>query len=131
VKRLVGLGALLLITAVSGCAPASTNQATITFRYSQFAPGDLRVKAGVPVTFTLHNDDPIEHEWIVGPSAVHQVHRIGTEAFHNERPTEVTVRPYETKTTTIVFDNPGALEYICHLPGHEAYGMKGVLTIVR
>jgi uncharacterized cupredoxin-like copper-binding protein len=131
VKRVLALGALLLIAAVSGCAPASTNQATITFRYSHFAPGDLRVKAGVPVTFTLRNDDPIEHEWIVGPSAIHQIHRVGTEAFHNERPSEVTVRPYETKTTTIVFDSPGALEYICHLPGHEAYGMKGVLTVVR
>jgi uncharacterized cupredoxin-like copper-binding protein len=131
VNRLVPLGALLLITAVSGCAPAPTNRATVIFRYSHFAPGDLQVKAGVPVTFTLRNDDPIEHEWIIGPSSIHQVHRTGTESVHNERPSEVTVRPYETKTTTIVFDNPGTLEYICHLPGHEAYGMKGVLTIVR
>jgi uncharacterized cupredoxin-like copper-binding protein len=131
VTRILALGALLLIFVVSGCAPAPANQATVTFRYSHFEPGDLRVKAGVPVTFTLRNDDPIEHEWIIGPASVHQVHRTGTEALHNERPTEVTVRPYETKTTTVVFDNPGALEYICHLPGHEAYGMKGVLTIVK
>ena len=35
----------------------------------------------------------------------------------------------ETVETTITFDEPGALTYICHLPGHEAYGMVGTLTI--
>ena len=131
--RYTALGAILLI-GMSGCAPvggATISDATVVFRYSHFEPGDMKVKAGVPVTFTLRNDDPIEHEWIVGPSSIHQVHRIGTEALHNERPTEVTVPPYTTRTTTVVFDQPGAVQYICHLPGHEAYGMKGVLTVVR
>jgi hypothetical protein len=27
-----------------------------------------------------------------------------------------------------VLDEAGTLRYICHLPGHEAYGMVGVLT---
>jgi uncharacterized cupredoxin-like copper-binding protein len=34
-----------------------------------------------------------------------------------------------TVTTTITFRTPDHLEYICHLPGHEAYGMTGWLTI--
>ena len=33
--------------------------------------------------------------------------------------------------TTITFDAPAQWKYICHLPGHEAYGMVGVATIVR
>jgi uncharacterized cupredoxin-like copper-binding protein len=32
-------------------------------------------------------------------------------------------------TTTITFDEAGGLDYICHLPGHEAYGMVGTLTV--
>ncbi|MCA1570943.1 MAG: hypothetical protein LC798_11615 [Chloroflexi bacterium] len=32
----------------------------------------------------------------------------------------------ETMTT---FDEPGTLAYICHLPGHESFGMVGVLTV--
>jgi uncharacterized cupredoxin-like copper-binding protein len=133
VRRYTALSAILLIGLMSGCAPGgpTTNGATVIFRYSHFDPGDLRVKAGVPTTFTLRNDDPIEHEWIVGPNSIHQVHRVGSEAIHNERPTEVTVPPYATKTTTVVFDQPGVIQYICHLPGHEEYGMKGVLTVVR
>ena len=115
----------------AGFSPQPATRIEIVIRYSHFEPSAITVPAGVPVTITITNTDPIGHEWIVGPSAIHQIHRVGTEAFHNERPTEVTVGPYETKTTTIVFDSSGALEYICHLPGHEAYGMKGVLTVVR
>jgi uncharacterized cupredoxin-like copper-binding protein len=39
------------------------------------------------------------------------------------------LKPLETIQTTIIFDEPGSLQYICHLPGHEAYGMVGTLTI--
>ena len=132
-KRFLALGALLLIVTMSGCAPGRplANEPTVVFRFSHFDPGDVRVKAGVPVTFTLRNDDPIEHEWIVGPSSVHQAHRTGTEAIHNERPTEVSVPPYTTLKTTVVFDHAGVMQYVCHLPGHEEYGMTGLLTVVQ
>jgi uncharacterized cupredoxin-like copper-binding protein len=85
------------------------------------------VRAGTQVTITLRNDDPIDHEWIVGPADVHEVHRHGTEAVHAGRATEVTVPALSTRTTTLTFDDPGEFAYICHLPGHEEYGMKGVL----
>ena len=44
------------------------------------------------------------------------------------RPTEVTIPAGETRRTTIVVDAAGTLTYVCHLPGHEAYGMTGVLV---
>jgi uncharacterized cupredoxin-like copper-binding protein len=44
-------------------------------------------------------------------------------------PTEVTVPALETVRTTVTFAEPGTLAYVCHLPGHEAYGMAGVLTV--
>lgn len=119
------LGALL----VSGCASAAAAQpspVTITFRYSRFVPAAITVPAGVPVTFVLVNDDPIGHEWIVGLPDLHAAHRIGTEASHEGRPAEVTIPPLASRSTTITFA-PGSYEYICHLPGHEAYGMKGTL----
>ena len=70
--------------------------------------------------------DPIDHEWIVGDAAVHERHRTGTEPVHASRPTEVThpgrvdARRRPSRSTT-----PGTYLYICHLPGHEAYGMVG------
>ena len=36
-----------------------------------------------------------------------------------------------TYGTTVTFPASGSELYICHLPGHEAYGMVGVATIVR
>ena len=123
--------ALLAELVLSGCASAAAagpQEVTITFRYSRFVPAAITVPAGVPVTFTLRNDDPIAHEWIVGTPDVHAVHRVGTEPHHEGRATEITVPPFATRSTTITF-TPGTYEFICHLPGHEGYGMKGTLTV--
>jgi uncharacterized cupredoxin-like copper-binding protein len=87
------------------------------------------VPRGVPVTFVLVNEDPIDHEWLIGDAGFHEAHRSGTHAGHGGVPTEVTVPALETVTTTITFDEAGRLDYICHLPGHEAYGMVGTLTV--
>lgn len=121
--------ALLTLVVGSACAPAAPTSVTIRFHYSHFEPSVVRVRAGVPVTITLRNDDPIDHEWIVGPAAVHQVHRVGTEAVHDSRPTEVTVPSLSSRTTTVVFA-AGQEQFICHLPGHEAYGMTGTLNAI-
>jgi len=127
---LPALAALILAggVALAGCAPDAA-AVTITITHSAFDRPELRVPAGVPVTFTLVNEDPIDHEWLVGDAAFHDAHRTGSHAAHGEVPTEVTVPALETATTTITFDEPGSYAYICHLPGHEAYGMVGVLTV--
>ena len=89
----------------------------------------MSVRAGVPVTITLRNDDPIDHEWIVGSPSIHERHRHGTEAVHESRPTEVSMPALSSRVTRITFSQPGDLAYICHLPGHEEYGMAGSVHI--
>jgi uncharacterized cupredoxin-like copper-binding protein len=101
----------------------------ISIRYSRFERAQGTVPAGVPVTIVLRNGDPIDHEWIVGDAAVHERHRSGTEPVHASRPTELTVGAGSTAVTTITFTKPGTYLYICHLPGHEAYGMVGTLHV--
>lgn len=125
----VALGGL----AVAGwtATGAGSSDVAIEIRYSAFRPTTVRVPAGLPVTFVLRNEDPIDHEWIVGDPALHGRHRTGREPVHAERPTEVTVPALETRRTTIVFDEPGSYQFICHLPGHEAYGMIGMLIVER
>jgi uncharacterized cupredoxin-like copper-binding protein len=128
---------------VAACAVLGTGFGAIAFdpavnanvrvelhiRYSHFEPSTLFVPAGRAVTFVLHNDDPIEHEWIVGDAALHERHRTGTEEHHGARPTEVSIPANSTIETTITFAEPVAWQYICHLPGHEAYGMVGLLSV--
>jgi uncharacterized cupredoxin-like copper-binding protein len=131
-RAIAGLAALAAVALlVSGCGGnASADEATISIHYSQFEQELITATAGVPITIELRNDDPIEHEWIVGGTDVHQRHRFGTEPFHGAIPTEVTIRALTTRSTTVVFDQPGDYQYICHLPGHEAYGMTGTLRVL-
>src|SRR5262249_51962387 len=121
--------ALLTLVLSNGCV-GGAKPATITIHFSKFGPGIVVAVKGQPLTIVLRNDDPIEHEWIVGPEAVHERHRLGTEPFHDTLPTEVTIPALSTRTTTIRFAEAGDYAFICHLPGHEAYGMRGVVHVV-
>lgn len=137
--RFAALGLVALTVAVGATVAAfaggdpqkPVTQATISIEYSKFQPGELVVPAGVPVTVVLDNRDPIEHEWIVGDEGTHARHRTGTEPYHDEIPTEVTLRAYEQKTTVVTFEAPGDYQFVCHLPGHEEYGMKGTIRVVQ
>jgi uncharacterized cupredoxin-like copper-binding protein len=121
----------LAVAALAGCGGEDRRTATIDIRYSRFQADLVTTKVGEPITITLRNDDPIEHEWIVGTEEVHQRHRTGTEPYHDTRPTEVTVPAFSERITTVVFTEPGDYRYICHLPGHEQYGMVGTLRVER
>jgi uncharacterized cupredoxin-like copper-binding protein len=128
-----GLALVLGITAIAAvwARPGAADPVTVEIgiRYSHYTVPVVTVPAGVPVTIVLRNDDPIDHEWIVGDEAVHERHRNGTEPVHDSRPTEVTIPAGTTRVTTITFTKPGTLLFICHLPGHEAYGMVGTLVV--
>ena len=133
--RLALAGGLALAFGLAGMAAAWANgpggpaSIEIKIRYSHFERTVVTVRAGEPVTIVLHNGDPIDHEWIVGDSGVHERHRTGTEPVHGSRSTEVTVPAGTTATTTVTFARPGTYLYMCHLPGHEAYGMVGSVRV--
>lgn len=127
------LGLLLVATAaalaLAGRDPVPVTDVEIVIRYSTFEPSEITVPVGVPVTITLRNDDPIDHEWIVGDEAVHAVHRVGTEPLHPDRPTEVVLPALSSRTTVVTFEETGTQRFICHLPLHEDFGMVGRITI--
>ena len=136
--RLALVGGIALSLGLAGIAAAWVRapglggvptRAEIGIHFSVFSTTEVVATAGVPITFTLLNTDPIDHEWLVGDEAFHERHRTGTEPHHGLRPTEVSLPSGSTVTTTVVFDAPGEYQFICHLPGHEAYGMAGVLVV--
>ena len=131
---LAGLVALALVFSAVAITLAATRQQRstsieIVIHFSHFNLSSITVPVGVPVTITIRNDDPIDHEWIVGDATVQQRHRVGTEVVHDTIPTERMIPAGQTRVTTITFPATGTLQYICHLPGHEAYGMVGLVTI--
>ena len=121
------LGAAVMVLGVASEPPPI--EVDIAIHYSHYQPATIVVPANRPITFVIDNTDPIDHEWIVGDEAVHQRHRTGTEPYHAARPTEVSIDAGATRTTTVTFTTPGTLTYVCHLPGHEAYGMTGTLVV--
>ena len=129
-----GAGAVLALVLAApiaaGCQPPPESvRVEIVIHYSHFTPSEISVPHGVPVRFVLTSRDPIEHEWLIGDAAFHERHRTGTEPSHGERPNEVTIPPLGTVETTLTFDQPGVVAFICHVPGHEAYGMVGTLRV--
>jgi uncharacterized cupredoxin-like copper-binding protein len=128
--RSAALVLLLLAGLAAGCSGGPTPQRVeIRIHYSHYEPSVLAVTYGVPITFVLINEDPIDHEWLLGDAAFHERHRTGTEKQHGARPNEISIPALTTVETLLTFTAPGSLQYICHLPGHDEYGMVGTLTI--
>jgi len=104
----------------------------VTAHHSRFEPDRISVKPGAIVRFVVHNSDPIDHEFIIGPPAVHELHERGIPHVHTGvMPGEITVPAGATVETTWTFGPSGSppVAYGCHLAGHWAYGMHGLAVI--
>jgi uncharacterized cupredoxin-like copper-binding protein len=126
-------GVAVLAALGAGCAsrdgdgPATV---VVTVHHSRFQPAELQVRPGRTVRFVIRNSDPVDHEFILGDEAVQRRHERGTERRHDAAPGEVSVAAGGQAATTFTFPAaPGRLEYACHLPGHYAYGMHGLVTV--
>ena len=127
----VALGAAgVLVLVAAGPGEAGVRTVVVTMRHTRFEPAEIRVTAGTTVRFVVRNADPIDHEFILGDAAVHARHRVGREAHHDGSvPGEVSVPSGGSILTSYRFDHRGQVAYICHLPGHEAYGMVGSVDV--
>ena len=125
--------AIVSLLLLGGCdmAGASTEIRTIKveIEHSSFVPTELNVEAGERIRFVVINNDPIDHEFIVGDERIQLIHEKGTEAHHGARDGEISVPAFETRETSYTFGEAGQLLYGCHLPLHYKYGMKGEITI--
>jgi uncharacterized cupredoxin-like copper-binding protein len=123
----------LLVGALAACVPSAAEDPTRTvhvrLHYSRFQPATFAFSPGETVRFVVENTDPIDHEFILGDEGVQLAHERGTEAYHPPRSGEMTVPAGETATTTYTFGDAGETLLGCHLPGHYAYGMRGVVAI--
>ena len=136
-RPVVLCAALLAAVAIPACSAATgapaVRSVAITIHYSHFSPASLTVAAGETVRFSITNTDPIDHEFILGDLAVQEGEEAGTDLIHDGTvPGMVSAPAGRTVATVVSFARHPAersLVYACHLPGHYAYGMRGVLTI--
>jgi uncharacterized cupredoxin-like copper-binding protein len=125
----VGATACGTASADPGSADPVLRTVNVSIHYSHFDPSTFAFPPGTTVRFVVRNTDPIDHEFIVGGQAVQDAHESGTEAYHPPRPGEMTVPAGTTRATIVTFARPGSLIFGCHLPGHYAYGMHGVIRV--
>jgi uncharacterized cupredoxin-like copper-binding protein len=128
-KPALVVAALLALPACGAASARTPVEVVLDVHWSRFSQSAVSVPRGVPVTFVIRNADPIGHELIVGDRGLQQRHEKGTEPAHGDRPGEVSVPAGETARTTITFDEAGTAYFACHLPGHYAYGMRGLVTV--
>jgi uncharacterized cupredoxin-like copper-binding protein len=129
VAALTLAGGLTLLHAAAG---QGTQTVVVTMHHSRFQPEVVRVAPGATVRFVLRNTDPIDHEFILGDQEVQRRHEQGREReHHGEVPGEVSVPAGGEAATTYTFPKggPASLQFACHLPGHYAYGMRGVALV--
>ncbi|MDQ2950666.1 MAG: cupredoxin domain-containing protein [Chloroflexota bacterium] len=129
-RAVLAVAMALAAVPASACATAdASSSVTVNIRihHSKFGLTAITVPAGVPVTYVIRNDDPIDHEWLIGGGAFHARHRAGSEAAHGDTPDEVSLPALSTRTTILTLA-PGSYLFICHFPLHEEYGMIGIVT---
>ena len=129
------LACSVMVFAAYASAGGGERTVQITIEHSRFSTGTIEVEEGESVTFEIVNNDPIDHEFLVGDRRMQRVHEKGTEAHHGSRPTEISIPAGETRLTTIEFSEGSDLAladpliYGCHLPGHYDYGMRGEIEV--
>ena len=101
----------------------------ITIHYSHFQPDRVVVAPGETVRFVVRNTDPIDHEFILGDRYIQHIFETGTETVHS-MPGATSVPAGTTGTTVFTFpDLATPVIFGCHLPGHFAYGMRGLVIV--
>jgi uncharacterized cupredoxin-like copper-binding protein len=98
----------------------------------RFTPDQLTVNSGETVAFEITNSGALPHEFFVGTPTEQQAHEAEMSATTSmtDEPNAVDVPARGTARLVYSFDQPGTLEFGCHVPGHYAAGMLGSVTVI-
>ena len=135
IRRAIAVAAGVVAAAAGtacGADASATSSRTIelTIRHSRFVPSTFEVERGERVRIVIRNDDPIDHELIVGEQDLQDFHEMGTASHHGgDVQGEVSVAAGEQAVTTYTFTGDNEVLYGCHLPGHWGYGMRGAVIV--
>ena len=125
---IVGLAAFALAACAPAAAAPSARTVAITIHYSRVRAGRARRPAGRDVRFVIRNTDPIDHEFILGDERSRMRTSAGPRPTTLRGPARSRSRPGETVRTTYTFGEDDLL-FGCHIPGHWAYGMRGIVLV--
>jgi len=99
----------------------------------RFSPDTLSVVEGETIAFVVTNNGRLPHEFVIGDDATQRAHEeamaVDTASPHETTASEIEVPSGSTATLIYTPRRDGTLLYGCHLPGHYAAGMRGMLAV--
>jgi uncharacterized cupredoxin-like copper-binding protein len=99
-----------------------------------FVPDKVVVKAGETIRFFARNNGKLIHEMVIGSMADLKAHAEMMRKFpgmEHEEPNMVTLKPGQRGGVVWKFDQPGAVDFACLIPGHMEAGMIAKVTVTR
>ena len=106
----------------------------ITATEFKYEPATISVRAGETVEFVVTNKGMLDHELFLGTVSEQKDHEKEMSASPSQPmhdPNGIAVPKGKTASLIWTFTKPMTIQYACHVPGHYAAGMYGVLTITR
>lgn len=114
------VGLIAVTSARREGAISSHQTTTVILEDLRFVPNRIDARAGVPATLVLTNRGTERHD--LNFPSLHMPGLQGVDAI---------LEPGETRTITLMFDQPGTHTFICTLPGHAAAGMTGAAFVAQ
>lgn len=124
-----GLMAQLSAPATPQASPVATsgdeNTVNVELREFAIAADRLTLRSGEEYTFVVTNAGAMIHELVIERAGVvDEPLEMEDEGSGEERESEIEdIEPGSTAEMTWTFDEPGAYQYACHIPGHYELGM--------
>jgi uncharacterized cupredoxin-like copper-binding protein len=95
-------------------------------------PGDIEVKRGETVRFTVRNDGKVMHEMVIGRMQELKEHAELMRKFpgmEHDEPYMAHVAPGKEGEIVWQFTRAGVFHYACLIPGHMEAGMIAKITV--
>jgi plastocyanin len=75
-------------------------------------PPLIEAEVGQEITLSINNTGALDHNFV-----------------SKQMGFDILVSPGETQSLTFVVNEPGSIEFICDIPGHEEAGMVGEIVV--
>ena len=100
----------------------------------RFVPDQINVKAGETIRFFVKNTGKLKHEMAIGSMAEFREHAEMMSKMpnmHHAQANMITLNPGQRGGLVWEFDQPGAADVACLVPGHMEAGMKARIQVVK
>jgi len=104
----------------------------ITATEYRYLPAAISFHSGETVKFVVSNKGMVDHEFVLGTVSEQKEHEKEMSAhpgMEMHDPNGISVPKGSRASLIWTFTRPMTIQYACHLAGHYAAGMHGVLTI--